>query len=704
MTNALGFDPVLPLPLIALAGLVGLAFIALMYWRGARSGAPWRLVALLLLIAGLMQPIWRAEDREPLNDVVTLVVDDSESQTLGDRQRRTAEALAALQDELDALDGLDVDLVRLGAVTARDPTQTTGGTHLIGPLREHLADLPSDRLAGIVILSDGQVEDVPSAIAAEDFGAPVHVLMTGLKDDLDRRLEVIEAPRFGIVDETVPIAFEVRDSDLDDRDADGAPPQSGARQAMVAVRIDGEDYAQLQVPVGERVEIDVTIAHGGTNVIELEVAPLAGELTERNNRTVIETNGIRDRLRVLLVSGEPHPGERVWRNLLKADPSVDLVHFTILRPPEKHDTTPIDELALIAFPTRELFADKLDSFDLVIFDRYRRRGVLPVSYFANIARYVEDGGALLAATGPEFASPFSLYRSPLAAIFPAQPNGEVLDQGFKPMPTEDGKRHPISAGLAGVDPQDPDWGRIFRLVGADVDAGEVLMEGPNGAPLLVVDRVGEGRVAEIMTDQLWLWSRGYDGGGPQGELLRRLAHWLMKEPDLEEERLSARGEDGRLVIERRTMGDSVPPATVTMPSGETTTLDLTERAPGRFGASMVGNELGLYRVENGDQSVVTAIGEVNPTELRDVRGTEEKLRPLTEATGGGLFWLGDDLALPRVRETRPEARAAGQDWMGLVRNQRYAVMEVNQVPLMSGPIALILMLGALALAWRREAG
>ena len=128
---------------------------------------------------------------------------------------------------------------------------------------------------------------------------------------------------------------------------------------------------------------------------------------------MVSIDGVRDKLRVLLVSGEPHAGERTWRNLLKSDASVDLVHFTILRPPEKQDGTPINELSLIAFPTRELFQQKINEFQLIIFDRYARQGVLPIIYFDNIARYVRDGGAVLVAAGPDYASPTSIWRTPL---------------------------------------------------------------------------------------------------------------------------------------------------------------------------------------------------------------------------------------------------------------------------------------------------
>ena len=192
------------------------------------------------------------------------------------------------------------------------------------------------------------------------------------------------------------------------------------------------------MPVGKDTAIKVPVSHEGENIVELSAEAGPAELTLQNNRAVVTVSGVRDRLRVLLVSGQPHAGERVWRNLLKADPSVDLIHFTILRPPEKQDATPINELSLIAFPHRELFSEKLHSFDLVIFDRYFEQGILPMAYFENIANYVQDGGALLVSSGPEFAGPMSIFRTPLANVLPAQPTGEIITRAFKPMVTADG--------------------------------------------------------------------------------------------------------------------------------------------------------------------------------------------------------------------------------------------------------------------------
>ena len=290
------------------------------------------------------------------------------------------------------------------------------------------------------------------------------------------------------------------------------------------------------------------------NIVEIEASPLQGELTAVNNRAVVSIDGVRDKLRVLLVSGEPHAGERTWRNLLKSDASVDLVHFTILRPPEKQDGTPINELSLIAFPTRELFQQKIDEFQLIIFDRYARQGVLPIIYFDNIARYVRKGGAVLVAAGPDYASSTSLWRTPLEVILPAEPSGQVTETPFRAQLSTVGKRHPVTRDLEGAGSDPPRWSRWFRVVDTRKAEGATVMQAADDKPLLVLSREGEGRVALLLSDHIWLWARGYEGGGPHLDLLRRLSHWLMKQPDLEEEALRLSSHGRELSIERQIDG------------------------------------------------------------------------------------------------------------------------------------------------------
>jgi hypothetical protein len=656
-----------------------------------------------MLLAILVNPSLVEEQRSLLRDVAVIVVDESSSQAIGNRRHATEAALAALTERLGHERNLDVRTVRAGKL---QPGSGDDGTRLFAAVSRAMSDIPRQRLAAIVMLTDGQVHDMPSgepAAAARELGAPLQVLLSGHPDERDRRLVVAQAPSFGLVGRDMPLTIRVEDLPEPKAAPAGSPPRGASRQARVTWRKDGGAASQLTVPVGRDVPLSIPIDHGGPNVLELEVEPGERELTLANNRAVVAVNGVRDRLRTLLVSGEPHAGERVWRNILKSDPSVDLVHFTILRPPEKQDGTPIKELSLIAFPIRELFDVKLDEFDLIIFDRYSRRGIIPQAYIENVVRYVRKGGAFLEAAGPSFGTPMSLFRTPLGEILPTEPTGNVDEEGFKPQLTDLGRRHPVTEDLpgAGKPGETPAWGRWFRQVDSRVHRGNTVMSGDHGQPLLVLDRVGKGRVAQLLSDQMWLWARGFEGGGPQSELLRRLAYWLMKEPDLEENDLRAAIEGDRLAVTRQSLEPDDRPVTVTAPDGTTTSLTLTPAGGGRSTGTMAISQMGLYRVSDGNRTALAAAGPLNPVELADVRATPEKLEPLARATGGSVFWAGDG-TIPQIRRVSPGRAAAGYNWMGLRENGDYRVTGFSEMPLVPALAALLLAIGLLLAAWRRE--
>jgi hypothetical protein len=681
------------LPWAAIIAFAALAVLLLAFgaWRRAR-GLVWRVLALALLLLILANPSLVEELHQPQSDVAAVVVDDSPSMRIGDRQRYAAEALQRVTDELHRFHDLDVRIVHAGAP---DPNAALAddGTRLYTALTRALADVPAERVAGAVMITDGEVHDVPPANRLT-FKAPLHVLLTGKPGEADRRLVIKEAPSFGLVGKTLQVVIRVED----------LPEGTPGDEARLTLRKDGGPPTTRLVPVGSDVPINVDIDHGGPNVFELSVDAGPHELTLDNNRAAFVVNGVRDRLKVLLVSGEPHQGERTWRNILKSDPSVDLIHFTILRPPEKQDGTPIRELSLIAFPIRELFDVKLHEFDLIIFDRYRHRSILPPIYLENIARYVRDGGALLEAAGPSFGTPLSVYRTPLGAVLPAEPTGNVYEEGFLPRVTPVGERDPVTADLPG-DSGDgktpPSWGRWFRNVEAEPHRGVTVMSGYEGKPLLVLDREGKGRVAQLLSDQMWLWTRGFEGGGPQSELLRRVVYWLMKEPDLEENDLRATVEGNRLVVTRQSLEPDDSPVQITVPGGKLETLKLTPTHGGESSASLPISESGLYRVSDGTRTTLAAAGALNPIELADVRTTDQKLKGAVEATGGGIFWVGPG-TVPEARRVDPDRGAAGRNWMGFRANGDYIVTGVKEIPLLPGFLALLLALGAFIAAWRRE--
>ncbi|MFL5076635.1 MAG: hypothetical protein ACJ8DS_15470, partial [Microvirga sp.] len=476
--------------------------------------------------------------------------------------------------------------------------------------------------------------------------------------------------------------------------------------AQIAVRRDGETIDNRTIRVGQQVNISVPIPHAGPNIVEIEASPLEDELTPVNNRAVVSIDGVRDKLRVLLVSGEPHSGERTWRNLLKSDASVDLVHFTILRPPEKQDGTPINELSLIAFPTRELFQQKIKEFDLIIFDRYANQSVLPSTYFDNIVRYVREGGAVMVAAGPEFAGASSLARTRLSPIIPGTPDGRIVEEPYRARITTGGKRHPVTRELPGSEQTPPAWGEWLRLVGAQVRTGSAVMSGAGDQPLLVLAREDKGRVALLLSDHAWLWARGFRDGGPHLDLLRRLAHWLMKEPALEEEALRATAAGRDIHIERQTMAETADAVTLVGPSGAERTVALAEEKPGLFTAQTPARELGLHTLRSGDLVAFVSVGPANPRELTDVFSDTEALRAIAEATGGSVRRVaaefGDGVVVPRIQAVRSGTRFAGGDWIGIRPSDSAIVRGVSVFPLALGLLGLALLVGAALAAWLAE--
>jgi hypothetical protein len=685
---SIAFTPLLPPALLWGFAALALLVTTLSLVR-RRRGALLRALGLGLVLLALTDPSLVRENRKPLKDVVAIVVDQSGSQTIGDRMAQTEKATADLKRRLEALGNVDVRIIESG----RNDTENNG-TRLFSALNEGLADVPAERIGAVFMITDGVVHDIPSSTAALGFKAPLHAFITGHEGERDRRIELLTAPRFGIVGKDVTLELRVDDT------ANGTEP------VVLHVRRDGNPIADVTAAIGETIRVPVKIEHGGPNVVELEVEALPDELTALNNKAVLTIDGVRDKLKVLLVSGEPNQGERMWRNLLKSDANVDLVHFTILRPPEKQDGTPINELSLIAFPTADLFGRKITDFDLIIFDRYSNQAILPAVYLDNIVRYVRDGGALMIAAGPDFASSDGIYYSPLGALSPAEPTGDVIQQAFQPAITAVGAKHPVTRGLPGADETPPAWSRWFRQVDATVNRGTNILSGVDNKPLLVLSREDKGRVALLLSDQMWLWARGFQGGGPHLALLRRLAHWLMKEPELEEEALRATSQGDELSIDRQSLKDQIPPVRVFAPSGKEITAVLKPAEPGLSRADVKVSELGLYRVTDGALTTLVNVGPENPREFQEVVSTTEKLRPLAEATGGTVRRIGNnhdsDVSLPRIVAMHDSPVYGGSDYAAIKRTGSAQVTGIGIAPLAIGFLGLLFLLASTVATWLYE--
>lgn len=688
------FAPLIPILLLAVITVI-VAVIACVALLTKQRGAVLRTSAFALVLLALANPIFNNEEREPVKNIVSIIVDKSQSQLVENRREQTDETLSKLTQQLSRYNNLDIRVKEVEPVNNDTPA-----TNLFSALSDEISDIPANRLAGSILITDGQVHDIPKDLESLGITSPIHGLITGEENNIDLRIEITKAPRFGIVGEFQELNYRVL--------LDGAKPNFNLSEIEVEMKLNGDIISTEIAPVGDEASAFIDIPRRGNNLIELSVKTIDGEVSEINNKAIVEIEGIRQNLRVLLISGAPHSGERAWRDLLKSDTSIDLVHFTILRPPDRSDGTPINELSLIAFPTRELFLEKIDEFDLIILDRYQRLGVLSILYYDNIARYVEDGGALLIAAGPEFAGIKSIATTPLATVLPAFPTGRTNQVGFYPRISSDGAKHPVSRDLPGGGIEPPNWGRWFRSIEVDGIEGNTILNGPNQSPLLVLNRVVDGRVAMLLSDHSWLWSRGFEGGGPHVALYRRIAHWLMQEPALEEEALFAETvNNDEIHITRQTMSDDAEPIQMISPSGQAQEIILDQTAAGKFEIRQKVSEVGLHQLIDGELSTLVHVGAVDAPEFKQVISTTQTLIPISTQSKGIVKRVvdGNSITLPQivpVRQLPNRLNGNNNDRMLLRMSNETVLVGVTQVPLLGGLLGLAALLTILSATWYRE--
>lgn len=663
----LAFSPLLPAAALAVMALVMAAGLLALAARAPRLLPGRTLLAVLVLLA-LCNPVQRRELRESQRDTVLLLVDRSGSMRLPDRRDAANTVAQALQRERG-----DIDL-RVEPVGAADAT----GTQIAAAAARAIGEIPPDRLAATLIVTDGQIRDNPG-ILAMPAGRPLHLLLAGDPDITDRRLIVAKAPPYAVVGKPARIRVLVDDG------------KANASIVRLDWQIDGVPQPTLRVRARETVTFDVVPKRRGPLDVSIRAEPADSEATLVNNERLLHINAVREQLRVLLVSGAPYPGARVWRDTLKSDPAIDLVHFTILRLPTSFDPTPPEQMALIPFPVDELFGQELPSFDLIIFDRFGLSELLEDRYFNAIRQRVEAGGALLVVTGSEYVGSGGLAATPIARLLPAAAQATPRAGRFRPALTGDGRIHPVTAAFAA----DADWGDWGERVVFNQRVGRALLEG-EGAPLLVLAGAGRGRVGLLASTDIWWWARDVAGTGPQTELLRRVAHWLMQEPDLEERQLDVSARGRRIGIGVRGL-DLPGTARVTDPGGRTGDVRLVRTSEGRVAAGLSVARDGIFTVTAGSMRRQVQAGSV--AEFDTVRPRAAPLDDVARRSGGGVFRLAD--GLPAFRRVAPGDRTHGPGWAGLVRG-RGALTGIDQQPLLP-PLAWALTIAAAAgFSWWRE--
>ncbi|MGF7157445.1 hypothetical protein [Bartonella heixiaziensis] len=690
------FQPFLPLSWILLLSGISTLFVIIGLFT-QRRGSLLRLIALSSLILALLNPIIIKEQREPLKSTVGIVIDRSKSQTFGTRTKDSDEARAQLTKALARYPQFEPRFIDAGKLANN---QYTPSTNLFSALTQATSDVPPSRYAGTILITDGQVHDIPY-ISDLHHKAPINALITGRSDEFDRQIKFISPPRFALINKPQMLSILVEDK--------GQPQESLPMQANITLSVNGEEVGHYSVTPGIIFQTEITLPHAEKNIIQVATDTHTSELSSENNRAITVIEGIRENLRVLLISGAPYNGERTWRDLLKGDSNIDLVHFTILRPPNKADNTPLSQLSLVVFPTRKLFVEEIDNFDLIILDGYQHSAVLPLIYYDYIAQYVQKGGALLMVTGPEFTQKNSLAKTPLISILPALPNGIILQKPFRPKLTKEGERHPVTRGLATPTHTASQWGQWLRQIAIqNIHKGTALMKGADEQPLLLLSHMGKGRVGMLLSDESWLWARGFEGGGPYAALYRRIAHWLMKEPELEEEKLSATSDHHRLTICRQTLKDHPEPAEITFPSGKKENIILAKEQEGVFTAVINANETGIFTIQNGDLTAFSSVGILNNPELSDLISTEEKLAPISQHTGGHIMRLHhegkESTHLPPIKLLRSQTKSASPFERSIVLKEATETRLINafSFSIFSGFFALLTCLLLFNILWYRE--
>jgi hypothetical protein len=654
------------LPGIVLAGLGLFCVAAVLTGLAVRArGAGWRAAGFMLLFLLLSGPHYVARTLRPLPDVAVLAVDRSQSMAIAGRAAMADAALASLQTQAAMIPGLELRVVDV-------PAAESGGTSLFGALAPALSDVPPAQLAGVIAITDGQIADAPPMLG---FSAPFSALLTAKGEETDRELRIIAAPAYGLAGKTVSLQLEVLDHGRSD----------AGTLAAVTVSEDGGTVWSGAAGIGQPFAVNVPVRHAGPAVVAAQVAALPGEVSPVNDEAAFTLNGIARKLEVLLISGNPNQSERSWRLLLKSDPAVELVHFTILRTPDETLDAPPEDVALVPFPVQQLFDTDIRKFDLIILDQFNTAGLLPAQYLGNIADYVRRGGALLVQTGPEFATADSLALTPLAGVLPAVPASPgTITQSFSPVVTDLGARHPVTAPFAGMTLAP--WDRLETVA---TDAGDVLMTGGGGAapwPLLVLANEGQGRVGMMLSDQFWLWTRGGAHDGPALPLLRRVVHWLLREPALEAEALNASVVDGHLLIRRGTLGADYPgDAAAGRPDGTAQNITLKQTAPGRYEADVPAPLPGVWKITEGGMTTYAASMQSNAAEFEDLAASAGALHGLAN-----IVWLGQSPA---------------PDLSGMIeRRHASEVTGTRDVPLLPPLPAMIMAMALLTAAWWRERG
>lgn len=430
-----------------------------------------------------------------------------------------------------------------------------------------------------------------------------------------------------------------------------------------------------------------------------------GEQIEDNNRRDFSVMVVRDKIRVLLVSGSPTWNYRFLRGALKGDPTIDLVSFIILRTAADAVDVPQQELSLIPFPTQKIFLEELPNFDLLIFDNFAFQPYLPMGYLDRVHDFVRAGGGFWMLGGSLSFSGVGYGSTAIGKILPLElgdgPEGphEFRNEPIRARLTAAGRNHPFFKGIGTTGENLPPLVGL-NLCGPPREGAVVLAEAvlPTGArqPLIAIGRYGQGRVLAVLTDSLWKWAFEEVGRGRGNRaylsLIRQAVRWSVGDPQLQPVRVEP--ERNRLVPGERLRArihvlseDFLPAKSADLavilrdPGGATRALPASPEAPGAYRVEADIAEAGTWEITavaalrgvpyGRAAATVTAVWP--EAEFQDPQMNREAVTALLSGRRGAFVELADPGATVKALEkvlrelpeaepgTRAESRGLGEE-------------------------------------------
>lgn len=694
------------------AWVLGLAFLILWLLElrsiGGESSGPRRFalgalggLGILAVYAIGLQVTLVREAFEEVAGGTALLIDDSRSMTLAGSGGERSDAVRALIRKWQKDDRIEPLVYRFGSDArgaiwegldeAYDPSEDE--TDIRKGLTTVLERVADQEIGSVVVITDGADPDFRADSLPLGSSAPaIHSVVIGGDDQIDDQAIVsLRADSTAYVGVPAVIRADVR-----------AVGRFRSEELSVQLWHDKRLMQEQLVPLDAEgrgtVTFEVLPKHPGRAFYRLVIPVHADDEVPQNNERAALLRVGRDRVRVLLVAGRPSWDVRFLRDFIKRDGSIDLISFFILRAPSDLAGAPTNELALIPFPTDELFREHLGSFDVVVFQNFDFAPYEMEPYLARIRDYVKRGGSFLMIGGDHSFSLGGYVGTPIEEVLPVKlPSGDgVITGSYRPKPTRQLMRHPIVA--LGPDPNltRRTWQALPPLHGANATAGakegaQVLLQHPrvrlpNGAPLpiLVVGDEDRGRVAAMMTDASWKWRFASDDttvGSDEYELFwDRLVRWLTRDPLLEPARISTdrdrygpsapvivagllRDERYRPIANKRVSLHFEP----TEDEGAGVVSAQTD-AEGQLRATLQGPvAAGAYevKVEIDGEEIADEVFLVEQSgdELADLDVTSSELEALAERTGGIVFLSINDL--PALSELAATTRKTS----GLISKQ-----------------------------------